>query len=64
MKGIKNGCPCIAEIRGTEGRVLVRGPAQAVGECLDIAKAQPLVPLISTMHGQPFLIPFLTLNIE
>ena len=26
-------------------------------------KAQPLVPLISTMHGQPFLIPLITWNI-
>ena len=60
IKGIKNGCPCIVEIRGTQGCALVGDPARAVGECRDVAKAQPLVPLISTMHGQPFLIPFIT----
>ena len=27
-------------------------------------KAQPCVPLISTMHGQPFLIPFITWNVK
>ena len=30
-KGIKNGCPCIVEIRGTQGCALV-GDARAVGE--------------------------------
>ena len=40
-KGIKNGCPCIVEIRGTQGCALVGDPARAVGECRDIAKAQP-----------------------
>ena len=28
------------------------------------AKAQPCMPLISTMHGQTFLIPFITWNIK
>ena len=37
VKGIKNGCPCIVEIRGTQGCALV-----GVGECRDVAKAQPL----------------------
>ena len=41
VKGIKNGCPCIAEIRGTQGCALVGNPARAVGECRDVAKAQP-----------------------
>ena len=41
VKGIKNGCPCIVEIRGTQGCALVRDPARAVGECRDVAKAQP-----------------------
>ena len=41
VKGIKNGCPCIAEIRGTQGCALVGDPARAVGECRDVAKAQP-----------------------
>ena len=63
-KGIKNGCPCIVEIRGTQGCALVGDPARAVGECRDVAKAQPSVPLISIMHGQPFLIPFITWNIK
>ena len=40
-KGIKNGCPCIVEIRGTQGCALVADPARAVGECGDVAKAQP-----------------------
>ena len=47
IKGtIKNACPCIVEIRGRQGYALVG----------DLTKEQPLVPLISTMHGQPFLI--------
>ena len=41
IKGIKNGCPCIVEIRGTQGCALVGDPAQAAGECRDVAKAQP-----------------------
>ena len=41
IKGIKNGCPCIVEIRGTQGCALVGDPARAVGECRDVAKAQP-----------------------
>ena len=40
IKGIKNGCPCIVEIRGTQDCALVGDPARAV------AKAQPCVPLI------------------
>ena len=40
-KGIKNGCPCIVEIRGTQGCALVGDPARAAGECRDVAKAQP-----------------------
>ena len=40
-KGIKNGCPCIVEIRGTQGCALVGDPSRAVGECRDVAKAQP-----------------------
>ena len=40
-KGIKNGCPCIVDIRGTQGCALVGDPARAVGECRDVAKAQP-----------------------
>ena len=41
VKGIKNGCPCIVEIRGTQGCALVGDPARAVGEFRDVAKAQP-----------------------
>ena len=41
VKGIKNGCPCIVDIRGTQGCALVGDPARAVGECRDVAKAQP-----------------------
>ena len=40
-KGIKNGWPCIVDIRGTQGCALVWDPARAVGECRDVAKAQP-----------------------
>ena len=31
VKGIKNGWPCIVEIRGTRGCALVGDPARAVG---------------------------------
>ena len=41
VKGIKNGCQCIVEIRGMQGCALVGDPAWAVGECRDVAKAQP-----------------------
>ena len=41
IKGIKNGCPCIVEIRGMQGCALVGDPARAVGECRYVAKAQP-----------------------
>ena len=37
-KGIKNGCPCIVEIRGTQGCALVGDPARAVGSCRDVAE--------------------------
>ena len=40
-KGIKNGCPCIVEIRGMQGCALVADPARAIGEWRDVAKAQP-----------------------
>ena len=45
IKGIKNGCPCIVEIRGTQGCALVGDPARAVGECRDVAKASWRQPL-------------------
>ena len=42
LKGLRMvGCPCIMEIRGTQGCALVGDPARAVGECRDVAKAQP-----------------------
>ena len=41
VKRIKNSCPCIVEIRGMQGCVLVGDPARAVGECRDVAKVQP-----------------------
>ena len=41
VKGIKNGYPCIVDIRGTQGCALVGDPARPVGECRDVAKAQP-----------------------
>ena len=41
IKEIKNGCQCIVEIRGMQGCALVGDPAWAVGECRDVAKAQP-----------------------
>ena len=37
----KIGCLCIVEIRGKQGCALVGDHAQAVGECRDVAKAQP-----------------------
>ena len=59
IKGIKNGCPCIVEIRGTHGCALawsLHSPAARAGSP---TKAQPCVPLISTMHRQPFLDPLI-----
>ena len=41
IKGIKNGCSCIVDIRGTQDCALVGDPARAVGECRDVAKVQP-----------------------
>ena len=41
IKGIKNGYPCIVEIRGMQGCALVGDPARAAGECRGVAKAQP-----------------------
>ena len=41
VKDIKNGWSCIVEIRGTQGSTLVGDPARPVGECSDVAKAQP-----------------------
>ena len=40
-KGIKNGCPCIVEIRGTQGWAFVGYSARTVDECRDVSKAQP-----------------------
>ena len=40
------------------GLCLDRRPCTS--SCRDVAKAQPWVPLISTMHGQPFLMAFIT----
>ena len=40
-KGIKNGCPCIVEIRGMHGCAVVRDPARAIGECGDAARPRP-----------------------
>ena len=40
IERIKNGYPCIVEIRGTQGCALVGDPTRAVGECRDVAKAQ------------------------
>ena len=33
IKGIKNGCPCFVEIRGTQGCALVRDPARTICQC-------------------------------
>ena len=41
FQGIKNGYWCIVEIRDMPGCALVRDPAQVIGECRDVAKAQP-----------------------
>ena len=41
VKGIKNGCLCIVEMRGTQGCALVEDPTATIGECADVAKAQP-----------------------
>ena len=32
LKEIKNGCPCIVELQGTQGCALVGDPTQVVGE--------------------------------
>ena len=47
VKGIKNGCPCNHCRDHRHARLcLCQKPAWAVDKCRDIAKAQPLVPLI------------------
>ena len=62
IKGIKNGCPCIVEIRGTQGCALATSLHSPTARAGSPTKAQPCVPLISTMHGQPFLIPLIKLK--
>ena len=57
IKGNKNGCPCIVEIRGTEGCALATSLNSLAARAGSLTKVQPWVPLISTMHGQPFLTP-------
>ena len=52
IKGVKNGCPCLVEIRGTQGCALATSLHSCEGSP---TKEQPGVPLISTIHGQPFL---------
>ena len=54
---------CVTQGIGGCALILVGDPTWAVGKCMDVAKAQACVPLISTMHGQPFLIPVITRNI-
>ena len=56
IKGIKNGCPCVVEIRGTSGCALATSLHSPTARSGSPVKAQPCVPLISTRHGQPFLI--------
>ena len=50
IKGIRNGCPCVVQITGTLGCALSSS----------LTNAQPCVVLISTMHGQTFVIPLST----
>ena len=54
IKGIRNVCPCVVEFRVTSGCALATSLHPPTGS---LTKAQPCVPLISTMHGQPFWIP-------
>ena len=56
-KGIKNGCPCIVGIRSTWSCALATSLHSPTARAWSPEKAQLCVPLISTMHGQPFLIP-------
>ena len=55
IKGIKNGCPCIVEIRGT--CALDTSLYSPTARARSSTKAQPCGPPISTMQGKPFLIP-------
>ena len=55
----KNVCPCIVEIRGTWGCALPTFLHSATARAGSPPKAHPFLPLISTMHGQPFLIPLI-----
>ena len=57
VKGIKNGCLCTVEIRGTYGCALATSMHSPTARAGSPTKAKPCVPLISTMHGQTFLIP-------
>ena len=42
-KGIKNGWPCIVEIRGTQGCALVEDPVRAVGEVIHVLVVKGLL---------------------
>ena len=56
MKEIKIGCPCIVDIKGTKGCALATSRHSPTARSESPTKAQPCVPLISSMHGQLFLI--------
>ena len=60
-KGMKNGCPWIVQIRGTQGCALVGDPARAVQ-----ARSRDTTLSASDLHNarQPFLIPFITWDIK
>ena len=60
IKGINNACPCIEEIRGTYGRALATLLHSPTARAGSPTKVDPCVPLISTMHGPPLLIPSAT----
>ena len=44
MTGIKNGCPCIVEIRGTKGCALTTILHLPTARAVSLTKAQPCVP--------------------
>ena len=51
MKRIKNGSPCIGEIRGTWGCALATSLHSPTARAGSPTKAQPYVPQISKLHG-------------
>ena len=57
IKGIRNDCPCILEIRGTQGCALVGDPARAVGATLSTLDLQnALATILNLFYNMQYKI--------